>query len=200
MLLVPSVHRAYAYLLGLYLGDGCITTGMPPGGYVSRLRITLDNRYPGIISQARRAILGVVPSSSVRVIPRRICDSSDVTCYWPYWPTIFPQHGKGTKHQRPIVLAGWQQRITARECHALIRGLIHADGCRFIARQTYRTRPQVHEYARYCFSNRSEDILAIFCDHLGLLGIEWTRPGSHQIQIARRASVERLDSFVGPKR
>ena len=40
---------AYAYLLGLYLGDGCLPEG--PRG-VWHLRLTLDSRYPGIIERA----------------------------------------------------------------------------------------------------------------------------------------------------
>ena len=36
---------AYAYLLGLYLGDGCLSETRRG---VYRLRITLDKKYPGI--------------------------------------------------------------------------------------------------------------------------------------------------------
>jgi hypothetical protein len=43
---------------------------------------------------------------------------------------LFPQHGPGRKHERPIVLAGWQQSITRRHPKQLIRGLIDSDGCR----------------------------------------------------------------------
>jgi hypothetical protein len=74
---------------------------------------------------------------------------------------------------------------------------MHSDGCRFLARQPRRGR--VYTYARYSFSNRSEDIKALLCEHLGRLGIAWSRPNAQQIQIARRADVTRLDGFVGPK-
>lgn len=43
---------AYSYLLGMYLGDGCISKY--PRTW--RLRITLDTKYPGIIAQCREAI------------------------------------------------------------------------------------------------------------------------------------------------
>ena len=43
---------AYCYLLGLYLGDGCISRN----GRVWRLRIVLDAKYPGIIDRCREAI------------------------------------------------------------------------------------------------------------------------------------------------
>src|SRR5690348_16047877 len=50
----PCVHdfarlpaKVYAYLLGLYLGDGCISRHRR----VWRLRIVLDDKYPGIIER-----------------------------------------------------------------------------------------------------------------------------------------------------
>jgi hypothetical protein len=45
---------------------------------------------------------------------------------------------------------------------------------------------------------RCEDIKRIFCDHLDLLGIGWTRPNAVSIAVARRADVAALDRFVGP--
>jgi hypothetical protein len=46
--------RTYAYLLGLYLGDGCLTA-LPKA--LHRLEITLDARYPGMIFEAALAML-----------------------------------------------------------------------------------------------------------------------------------------------
>jgi hypothetical protein len=79
----------------------------------------------------------------------------------------------------------------------LIRGLIHSDGCRFVARQ--RGNGIVCLYPRYCFENKSSDIIGIVCEHLRLLGVEWTEPRPDAVQIARRPSVEILDAFIGPK-
>ena len=111
---------------------------------------------------------------------------------------MFPQHGSGAKHERPIVLEHWQRAITFEYPEALIRGLIQSDGCRFVARQ--RSQGGVRAYPRYAFSNRSGDILGIFCDHLDLLEIDWTQSNWYAIQIARRDAVAKLDKFVGPKR
>jgi hypothetical protein len=47
---------AYSYLLGMYLGDGCVyrhSQGTPV------LRLFLDAAYPGIVDSARQAIAGV---------------------------------------------------------------------------------------------------------------------------------------------
>ena len=53
---------------------------------------------------------------------------------------------------------------------------------------------------RYHFSNKSEDIKALFCASLDRLGIPWTRPSARDIAIYRKAAVARLDEFIGPKR
>jgi hypothetical protein len=41
--------------------------------------------------------------------------------------------------------------------------------------------------------------VAIFCTHLDLLGIHWTRPNDKDIAVARMADVAVLDTFIGPK-
>lgn len=55
-----SSPSTYVYLLGLYLGDGCISTH-PRGVY--RLRLTLDAAYPKIIADAAQALTSVMPSN-----------------------------------------------------------------------------------------------------------------------------------------
>jgi hypothetical protein len=49
----PPDDAAYAYVLGLYLGDGHITRGSPGSG---SLRIALDALYPDIIDEAQAAL------------------------------------------------------------------------------------------------------------------------------------------------
>ncbi|HEX6390503.1 MAG TPA: hypothetical protein VFZ89_13670 [Solirubrobacteraceae bacterium] len=87
---------------------------------------------------------------------------------------------------------------STRTPHALLRGLIHSDGWRGINRVRHAAR--TYEYVRYQFTNASPDIRSIFCATCDALGIEWRRMGERDISIARRASVARLDAFVGPKR
>jgi hypothetical protein len=66
-----------------------------------------------------------------------------------------------------------------------------------------RTEPRtvdvssLHEYVRYEFSNRSDDIKRIFRD---ALGVEWRVMNADAISVARRASVAKLDAFIGRKR
>ncbi len=185
---------AYAYLLGLYLGDGCISAA-PRGVY--RLRVVLDASHPAIIAACSDAMEVVLPRKTAHVLRRRDGRCVQVSMWWKHWPCLFPQHGPGPKHQRPIALADWQREIVARARHDFVRGLFHSDGCRFVAVERKGTR--VRRSVRYGFSNRSDDIKNLFCESCDALGIPWTRT-AREVTIARKAAVARLDEFVGPKR
>lgn len=190
----PLNERAYAYLLGMYLGDGCISSS--PRG-VWRLRITLDSIYPSIVAECMRAVRTVAPGRA-GVVRRRDCRAVVVSSYWKHWICLIPQHGPGRKHTRPIILTDWQQQIVAKNAEPFLRGLIHSDGTRIIA--TERKGSHVRRAPRYAFSNRSEDILAIFCAACETAGVHCTRSSRVQVSIYSKAAVTRLDEFVGPKR
>lgn len=188
-----DIEPAYAYLLGQYLGDGGIYAHRRG---VHRLVIFSDAQYHEVTAEIARAIAAVMPGVSVGRTDRRGC--ARINAYSRSWPCLFPQHGPGPKHLRPIELTPWQQAITARHPEPFLRGLIHSDGCRSV--NEVRTRGRTYRYPRYSFSNRSDDIRRIFCDHLDLLGIPWRRMNRWNISVARREGVARLDEFVGPKR
>ncbi len=186
--------RAYAYLLGIYLGDGCISCHPRR---VWRLRVTLDAVYPVIVEECAAAIQAVTgrrPYVGQRKGQRCI----DVSSYWKHWPCYLPQHGPGPKHMRPIVLAGWQRELVAAHVQPFLRALIHSDGTRIVA--TERKGRHVRHAPRYAFSNRSEDILGIFRGACEMAGIHCTRASEKQIAVYSKAAVARLDEFVGPKR
>ena len=184
-----ELGERYAYLLGMYLGDGNLA--VHPRG-VHKLRVALDVKYPGIISETRAAIAAVRPRNSVRV---RRCAGNwvEVYSYAKAWPCLLPQHGAGAKHLRPIELAPWQYRALLEAPEALLRGLIHSDGCRFT-----NTGRGGWSNPRYRFDNRSADIRRIFCDTCELLGVAWTTSGD-TIYVSRKADVAKLDVFIGPK-
>lgn len=185
---MPESH--YAYLLGLYLGDGYVSEH--PRTYC--LRIFLDAAYPGIVSACREALEVVRPANRAWVGRSKKCRCSVVMMYSNHWPCLLPQMGVGRKHERPIRLESWQEEVVGREPEALVRGLIHSDGCRVVAND------RGVKSVRYHFSNRSEDIKRIYCESLDALGIFWTRPCAKQIAVYRKASTARLDEFIGPKR
>lgn len=184
-----ELPRAYVYLLGLYLGDGCLAAH--PRG-VHRLRVSLDARYPEIINSCVAAIREVSPANRVGHVYHGTW--IEVNCYSKSWMCLFPQHGPGKKHERAIVLADWQQALVDRWPEQLVRGLIHSDGCRF--QNTGRN----WSWPRYGFSNRSADIRSIFCDACDKLGVHWTASGKYTIYVSRKADVATLDRFIGPKR
>lgn len=186
--------EAYLYLLGAYLGDGCLSAHRRG---VWKLRITLDAEYPWIIEECAVAIEAGASPRRAHIYRRPGQNCVDVSAYWKHWQCLFPQDGRGKKHTRQIVLAPWQEELVARRPEPLIRGLIHTDGCRFVAHDV--TRGVQRDYARYVFSNLSEDIKRIFCAALDSLGIHWTRASRKDIAIATRAGVAALDVFVGPK-
>jgi hypothetical protein len=181
-----DVHRfseldepAYAYLLGMYLGDGCITEYRR---WV-RLRITLDTKYPNIIRECADAIVAVAPGRPPMSIPKRGC--VELCKNWRHWPCLFPQHGPGRKHLRPIALEPWQEQITARQPEFFLRGLVHSDGCRAIA--TERKGRYVRRAARYIFKNASDDIRALFCAACDAVEVRYT----HSPTRARSRCIEK---------
>ena len=192
----PSIFNfQYAYLLGLYLGDGCLLRH--PRG-VFRLQITLDAAHPLIGEECVAAVAYTMPASRASIRRHKRWRMLDVTSYSTHWPHLFPQHGPGVKHKRKITLEEWQERIVDRYPGRLLRGLIHSDGCRVTNR--IRHPKKTYEYPRYFFSNRSLDIQRIFCEACDRLGIAWRQDGPWDISIARRESVAALDRLVGPKR
>ena len=185
----------YAYLLGMYLGDGHIARS----GRTYALRIYCDAQYAQVMAELETALTAVAPGRSVFRVPR-LGRCIMVAALWKHWPTVFPQHGPGFKHERLIELTPWQRELAAEHPARLIRGLIHSDGSRYIANQPTTNRRRTYPYVRYSFSNRSDDIKRIFCEHLDLLGVHWTEANAANIQIARKSSVEILERIVGPKR
>ena len=102
----PSTGQAYAYLLGQYLGDGCL--GAFPRGVWS-LRIACGDAWPGIKEECISAIMAVHPGGKVFEVRDQGC--VQVTSLWKHWICHFPQHGRGRKHERTIAFEPWQHDI-----------------------------------------------------------------------------------------
>lgn len=184
-------EKDYAYLLGLYLGDGYICRT----GRSMRLRIAMDSRYPGIIEEARLAVAAVLAPNKGSVQRFREQNMVEVYGFSILLPQIFPQHGPGPKHKRPIVLEDWQRKIVDEHPGLFLRGLIHSDGCRV----TNRVWGGKYAYPRYFFTQVSTDIMELFCGSCRRLGIRYAFNKPTSVSIARAASVARLDEFAGPK-
>lgn len=185
---VPLDELAYAYLLGLYLGDGHLVH-QPKHVYV--LSIACCDAWPGLIEAAKDATRAVMPLSAV--FTRQYTGMTAVKSS--------SKHGTGMKYTRKTELAGWQQVIVDRYPGDFARGLIHSDGCRGInrVRRPPKDGDRWYEYPRYLFVNMSQDILRLYGQALDRLGVEWRFSRPTTISVARRGAVARLDEFVGPK-
>ncbi len=187
----------YVHLLGLYLGDGSISSHRRS---VHRLRISLDRKYPRIVKECAESMRTAIRDNKVHIVLTP-SNCYSVSAYSRSWPCLFPQHGPGPKHTRPIFLSAWQQALAKRWPGQLLKGLIQSDGCRFT-----NTGRGGWRHPRYAFSNVSTDITSIFCSACDCLGLLWTAafPRSESaavsIYVSRKADVARLDEFVGPKR
>ncbi len=185
---------SYAYLFGLYLGDGHISLT----ARTWRLRVALDLGWPRIILMCAAAMEAVFPKNRVSIFwPERGSDCTNVSVHSNRLPSLFPQHGAGPKHLRSIELADWQRELVEEETRPFLRGLIHSDGCRFMNR--VRIKGKTYEYPRYNFTNASDDIRKLFTDACDHIGVEWRQMNARNISVARRDSVARLDEFIGPK-
>ena len=178
----------YVELLGLYLGDGHIAVL----ARAQRLRICLDAKYPDVVAAAESVMRGCLPDNPVRRVLFHDGREVVLDLYSSHLVCLFPQHGPGKKHERPIRLASWQADLVAKAPWALLRGLIRSDGCVFIN----RTGP--YEYLSYDFANHSVDILDLFestCRNLGLRPRRYAK----SIRLYRREDVARLVEHVGVK-
>ena len=192
-------EAAYCYVLGLYLGDGHVVVRSPRS---ASLFLSLDRGHPHIVVEAAAAAERVFPRASITRYRRPGYELVVIRVTTPDVPHAFPQHGPGKKHTRPIRLEQWQSELTGRHPRALLRGLIHSDGCRTVNRFTTRLpsgRVAEYAYPRYFFSNLSADIRAIFTAHCDLLGVRWTMSNGRNVSVAHRSSVALLDTFIGPK-
>jgi hypothetical protein len=187
---MPENQAAYAYLLGLYLGDGNLVTSMR----VPVLRIACATAYPGLIDACEHAMRATL-AKSVQRVPKQGCVA--VQAYSMHWTCLFPQHGPGKKHEREIRLADWQRQIVDKHPKPFLRGLFHSDGCRVTNQVTVRGKR--YAYPRYLFTNESADIMALCGAALDRIGAEWRLNRRNSLSVARAGSVALLDTFIGPK-
>ncbi|MDO9497411.1 MAG: transcriptional regulator [Nocardioides sp.] len=190
-------RAAYAELLGWYLGDGHISRGRRG---VYNLHVFNDARYPYDNTHVLGLMASVKPGGRPHVRHKTGCVV--LTVSWKHWPCLFPQHGPGTKHARPIVLDDWQRAIVEAHPAEFLRGLFHSDGSR-VANRVQRPVAGVmksYVYPRWQFTNYSADIRELCCWALDLADVPWRQSNVHDISVSTRAGVARLDGLIGLKR
>jgi hypothetical protein len=185
----------YVYLLGLYLGDGCLSPR------TNQLVVAMDNAYPGLIIECADAIGRISPN---KVSIKKDARHNGVRVYsgWKHWRVLLPQAAPGRKHTRSIVLTDWQSELVRLHREQFIRGLIHSDGCRTVNRFTTTLpsgRVAQYEYVRYFFSNLSADIRGLFVAVCEEIGVRTTLSNPRNVSVSHRDSVTILEQIVGPK-
>ena len=150
----------------------------------------MDARYRSIVDRCKNAVREVADHKAANVPAKGYVE---IYSCWKHWCCLFPQHGAGRKHHRPIRLEDSQLALVERHPSEFITGLIHSDGCRVI------NQVKGFGYPRYFFSNRSDDIRAIFVRACALIGVESRPSNRYTISVARRDSVLILDRFIGSK-
>lgn len=190
MVLADSQVASYNFLLGMYLGDGCLNGS-------NRVDIYHDAQYPVVIAATLSALTEVFPEGSVRERKRANANCVVTTALDASVSLAFPQHGSGPKHKRHIALTQWQKDYITQQPSEFLKGLIWSDGCRYTEKQIHSGK--TYTYPKYSFSNRSRDILHIFNWACELNQVTALPISGHQIKISKRAEVRRMDELVGPK-
>jgi hypothetical protein len=194
----PPDPPSYSYLLGMYLGDGCVSTVRRS----FQLVVVCDAGYPDIIDDCAAAMTRTLLPRRVNRNPHPVHRCVRVVGAGARWPEAFPQHGRGRKHERKIDLADWHRAVVDRYPQEFLCGLLHSDGCRTVNRFTTKLpsgRAAEYAYPRWFFSNRSADIRGLFCEYCDRLGIRWTQSNARNISVSHRRAVALLDSFVPAK-
>ncbi len=172
----------------MYLGDGYICRTRR----TYRFHVSLHQHQGAVIRRVAEAIAVLRPGRPVGVRRRGVV--AIVNAYSNAWPVLFPQHGAGRKHLRPIVLEPWQWSIVNQHPAEFVRGCIESDGCR------HRRIVAGRNYPAYSFTNHSEDILLLFMRACGMINLHPRRANRVTVSIARRADVAKLDRVLGDGR
>jgi hypothetical protein len=157
-------REAYYYILGQYLGDGCVSKY----ARTYRLRIFASITHLGIIDEVTKCLKMIFPSNSIGFSRKPGC--LEISVYSNMIPIMFPHIGDGRKHDRKIELSEFQKQHIQNGARFLLRGLFHSDGCYY--RQ--RILRDGSEIMNYSFCNKSKDIHAIYQMALEICGIGYS--------------------------
>lgn len=209
ILSTPEKIDAYIYLLGSYLGDGCIT--QPPTNRVAKLRIACDNTQPFVMQSNREAMAALFSNNDISTQSSKIGNCSYIGVYSTTLYHLFPQAVKngGNKNTRDVSLVGWQLKLLVGREGLFLKGLFHSDGSFFRGSK---------KYYRYQFTNTSKDIIDILRKCLSKLDINYCLTESlpsprkiksnkeittfktrYNILIQSKAEVKKLYKYCGTK-
>lgn len=121
-----SNAEAASYLVGVALGDGNLSS---PNGRCLRLRITCDEKYPGIAAEIESSLRLLFPENRVSRVYRSDSKCFDISVYSNSLKELIPwECGRGTKIQQKAHVPDWifETELTQKKC---LKGLFQTDGC-----------------------------------------------------------------------
>ena len=151
--------KSYSFILGVYLGDGCISRTHKENLY--RLRISLDQKYKNLNTEIIENLNILFPNNKVSLTNTKSSNGCVISVYSSNLLELFPQHDTGLKHDRPIILKEWQKQIVDNHLMDFLKGLFYTDGSFYFSRN----------YERCNFTNKSKDIINLCSDALKKLEI-----------------------------
>ena len=152
-------RQSYAFILGVYLGDGCISKTHKPN--VLRLRIALDVKYKKLNEEVISELKILFPNNKISYNVVGETNGCIISLYSTNLLTLFPQHDTGKKHERPIILEDWQREIIDEYNVEFLKGLIYTDGSFYYSGK--------YEYCN--FTNKSMDIMNLCSESMKKLNI-----------------------------
>ncbi len=157
-----NVKKFYAYILGLYLGDGDISKY----ARTYRLRLyfhSINDR--DVIERAVYSLSKLFPKNKISTYDQLHAKCTVVSVYNSAIPELFPQHGSGKKHSRCVSLTNSQINILDKKCSKfLLAGLHDSDGSFYLEANR----------ERFMFANTSIDIINLYKELLELYNIHYT--------------------------
>lgn len=186
---IPS--KSYAYLLGMYLGDGHITQGKGKKHAILVITQNLDDDIA--INDIKRHMANIFSYVTPYVHKKKNANACDIRigCNQNVLP-LFPQHGRGAKHKRKIELTNWQKDHIRKEPWAFIKGLLHSDGSKFYNK--------CNKTWTWEFKNKSQDIIDIFKWACDLVDLYYTYGKKGSVCFYKKEYVSILNEKVGEKR
>lgn len=186
---------AYSFILATYLCDGCISTYKTVRA--PSIRLFNDSRYVKNIQEWAEKLKILFPKNVVNVIKQKHSNCFVILTYNKNLIELFPQHGKGVKYKRKLILTDWQKEIIEKYPKEFVKGCFQSDGC------IYTQKVGKYEYRKHSFSNKSEDIIDFLLYALRLIGIEkekYRRPdGIFVIQNFKKDQQKVLNEIIFTK-
>ena len=185
----------YVYLLGLYLGDGCIS------GHRKRGVVAPDLSRPAISWPDRRVRTRDVGSDAVT----RECAAVDRMRrdrgFLETLDSPFP-----ATRRRPKMVASDRHGALAAKIDRRLSGTAdpRPDSLGRMSSDKHGERhgackQRRYSCPRYMFTNMSDSIRFLFVEACERLNVRWMQTNARTIAVSRRDDVARLDTFIGPK-